>query len=233
MKKMAKHVGIALTVILLLSVIPEIESRADNNPYSAWISIFDPVYYSSNNAAAASYANGDITRLWQYFVNVGIPKCDQASAEFNVLIYAKNYPELVQTYGGNIIQYYIHYATVGKQAGMNARTLNSISQISPKNLLDCHIMDKVHTLSGKTSNITDDFGNTYHGNGMGFWASTGRGSYVVFNQVSDYTYLSGILTPDEGMYRDCSYTVEIYADNNLVYTSPTIVKYTSPVNFDV
>ena len=90
-KKALKSVSLAFVLVLFLSVIPAIRSRADDNPYAAWISIFDPAYYTANNAEAAAYASGDINRLWQYFVNVGIPKMDQASAEFNVLIYAKNY----------------------------------------------------------------------------------------------------------------------------------------------
>ena len=127
-KKTSGAMGIIFTVVILAVAFVPMQTEAANNPYAQWISVFDPVYYNANNAAAAAYANGNVDLLWQYFVNVGITKGDQASAEFNVFIYAKNYPELVQAFGGNIIQYYIHYATTGKAAGMNARTLNGTSQ---------------------------------------------------------------------------------------------------------
>lgn len=56
-------------------------------------------------------------------------KGDHASEEFNVFIYAKNYPQIYQAYGGNFQLYYIHYATQGKAAGLNAKTLNTSNNV--------------------------------------------------------------------------------------------------------
>lgn len=130
MKKIARILSLTLMVCIISSSVPvfTMEAKATNNPYAAWISVFDPIWYTANNAAAASYAKGDVNKLWQYFTKVGIPKGEQASEEFNVYTYAKNYPELVKAFGGNMIQYYIHYATTGKAAGMNAKTLNNEKQ---------------------------------------------------------------------------------------------------------
>lgn len=130
MKKCARSLSLALIVCMIVSALPffTVEVEAANNPYASWISVFDPTWYTANNAAAASYAKGDVNKLWQYFTKVGIPKGEQASAEFNVFIYAKNYPELVKAFGGNMIQYYIHYATTGKAAGLNAKTVNNGTQ---------------------------------------------------------------------------------------------------------
>ncbi len=128
-KRITRGIGIILAVwILAGAVFPAMRTEAADNPYAQWISVFDPAYYNVNNAEAAAYANGDINRLWQYFVYVGIPKGEQASAEFNVFIYAKNYPALVQAFGGNMIRYYIHYVTTGKGEGRNARTLNRVTR---------------------------------------------------------------------------------------------------------
>lgn len=128
MRKFCKLLSVVLAVIIITSFVPAMETKAaNNNPYLAWISIFDPAYYTANNAQASAYAAGDINKLWQYFVKVGIPNGDQASEEFNVFIYAKNYPDLQKAFGGNMIQYYIHYAQAGKAQGYNAKTLNTTS----------------------------------------------------------------------------------------------------------
>lgn len=134
-KNETKKIVISLMVAILVSVFClSNDVKAADNPYIAWISVFDPTYYISHNPQAAAYANGDIDRLWQYFTQVGIPKGEQASEEFNVFIYAKNYPELLNKFGGNMIQYYVHYAQTGKAAGLNGKTLNtSASNINTTN----------------------------------------------------------------------------------------------------
>ena len=239
MKRRSSFLALTLAIILLLSAVPSIKSEAafSNNPYAAWISIFDPDYYISNDAAAAAYASGDINRLWQYFVNIGIPKGDQASAEFNVFTYAKNYPELVQTFGSNIIQYYIHYATSGKAAGLNARTLNSASQLisndPPKNLLDCLVTQNDYNYIKIVNDGTDNFGNRYTSPLIEFGARYEAGK-IVFTQVSGYKYLRGTIVGSLDWWdTDVNFTVKIYSGNNLVYSSPVIEKYTAPINFDV
>jgi len=125
-KNVKKSLSLSLVLVMFLTFITMIKPIQSNAAdYSAWSSIFDPTYYATNYADAASYANGNVDLLWQHFVQVGIPSGRQGSAEFNVYIYAQNYPELVNAYGGDFIQYYIHYATVGKSEGRNAMSLNS------------------------------------------------------------------------------------------------------------
>lgn len=129
MEKCSNGKKVILTAVFNLLVIFAVFfgdfMRADAADYSGWAAVFDPAYYMAHNQDAATYAAGNVDRLWAYFNKVGIPKGDQASEEFNVYIYAKNYPELVTAYGQNMVQYYIHYATKGKAAGLNARTLNN------------------------------------------------------------------------------------------------------------
>lgn len=124
--KRKSEIGIFLTVISICLIVSfAMGVKVEAASYDAWTSVFDPVYYASHNAEAAAYAKGNNELLWQYFLTVGILRGDQASEEFNVFIYAKNYPQLYQAYGGNIKQYYVHYATQGKAAGLNAKSLNA------------------------------------------------------------------------------------------------------------
>lgn len=127
-KKLGNVFGIRIMQTMLMAslffVILGTKAKAAGD-YSAWISVFDPAYYLAHDSQAATYAAGDLDRLWNYFVNVGIPNGVQASEEFNIFVYAQNYPELINSYGSDFIQYYIHYATVGKAANLNAKTLNA------------------------------------------------------------------------------------------------------------
>lgn len=116
-----RTLSIMLAVLTLIGTFSFSEPiNANAGDYSAWISIFDPAYYTANNAAAQKYANGNVDLLWNYFVNVGIPKGDQASAEFNLAIYKENNPDLVAAFGNNNIKYYVHYAQAGKAEGRKA-----------------------------------------------------------------------------------------------------------------
>lgn len=116
-----KKIICGIVISILVMALSAINVKAAD--YSAWISIFDPTYYAAHYSDAAQYAAGDQDRLWKFFITVGIPRLDQASEEFNPVIYAKNYPQLQKAFGGNYMQYYVHYATAGKAAGYNAKTL--------------------------------------------------------------------------------------------------------------
>lgn len=125
-KTIRKTLSLSLVLVMFLTFITMVKPIQSNAAdYSAWSSIFDPTYYATNYADAASYANGNVDLLWQHFVQVGIPSGRQGSAEFNVYIYAQNYPELTTAFGGNMMQYYIHYAQAGKAEGRNAAYLNN------------------------------------------------------------------------------------------------------------
>lgn len=127
MKRLAKSfLGILLLVSIVMTsfTFAQVEVKAAGE-YAAWDAVFDPEYYTTNNAEAKAFAGGDVEKLWSYFVKVGIPRGDQASAEFNVFIYIKNYPELAESLGGDLAQYYVHYQNIGKAAGYNAATLNT------------------------------------------------------------------------------------------------------------
>lgn len=122
---------IMLTIIGTFSFTAPITAKAAD--YSAWISVFDPAYYAANNAAAKQYANGNVDLLWNYFVNVGIPKGDQASAEFNLAIYKQNNPDLVAAFGNNNIKYYVHYVQAGKAEGRKASNTTTTTTVTTYN----------------------------------------------------------------------------------------------------
>lgn len=122
-KKIEKIVSLVLTLSIFLAIFITNANDVKAADYSAWSAIYDGAYYYSHYADAKAYAGTNSDKLWQYFVQVGIPRGDQACAEFNVFIYAKNYPDLVKAFGGNYMSYYLHYAKVGKAEGRNAKTL--------------------------------------------------------------------------------------------------------------
>lgn len=118
----------AFVMVVAMFAVSTDNVSAKASDYAVWSSIFNADYYYNNCADARNYAGKNVDKLWQFFVKVGIPRGDQASEEFNVFIYAKNYPELYKAYGGNMVNYYLHYAQAGKAEGRNAKTL--LSQVS-------------------------------------------------------------------------------------------------------
>lgn len=139
---------LSIICIAFINAIFTIDVNAAD--YSGWMSVFDPQYYMSHNADAAAYANGNVDKLWEYFINKGIPKGDQASDEFNVYIYAKNYPDLYKAYGGQFMKYYVHYAQQGKAQGLNAKTLLSSSNTATPKTQSTEDMGKETTKYGIT-----------------------------------------------------------------------------------
>lgn len=123
--------SILLTILLVaiiinsFSLVPSFVKAADDA--SEWSAVFDPDYYREHSEGARKYAGDNDDLLWTYFIKAGIPNREQASEEFNVDIYMKNYPELVKQYGDSYVQYYVHYTKIGKSKGYNGKTLNDAS----------------------------------------------------------------------------------------------------------
>ena len=87
------------------------------------------------------------------------------------------------------------------------------------------------------STASDCLGNRYTDAliGRGHWTSNGRGGTTVEYYIAqEYTSLSGMLAfyNDGGDY-DYPLHLEIYGDDRLIYTSPTITRKTEPVDFNV
>lgn len=124
-EKDVRITGVALAIAFMITMLAVNCLYVDAADYTAWSAVFDANYYYNNCADARNYAGKNADKLWNYFLKVGIPRGDQASEEFNIFIYAKNYPDLVKVYGNKYISYYIHYAQKGKAEGRNAKTLLS------------------------------------------------------------------------------------------------------------
>lgn len=106
--------------IIFIALVADMEVNAG---YQDWTYVFDPAYYAAHYQDAAAYANGDTNLLFKYFKEVGIPRKDQGSEEFNVDIYMRNYPDLTLEFGMDYGKYYVHYQQAGKALGYNATYL--------------------------------------------------------------------------------------------------------------
>ncbi len=91
---------------------------ADLQIYSA---VFDAAYYLKAYPELAQTVGTDPIVLLNHFVNIGMNECRQGNADFNVIVYAQNNPDLFTAYGMNAKQYYIHYITGGKAEGRIAK----------------------------------------------------------------------------------------------------------------
>lgn len=62
-------------------------------------------------------------KLWLHFWNGGIWAGRACNANFNASVYASAYGDLQSAYGSDIIAYYIHYATTGKNENRDITTV--------------------------------------------------------------------------------------------------------------
>lgn len=87
------------------------------------------------------------------------------------------------------------------------------------------------------STASDCLGNRYTDAliGRGHWTSNGRGGTTVEYYIAqEYTSLSGMLAfYNDGGNSDYPLHLEIYGDDRLIYTSPTITRKTESVDFNV
>lgn len=187
MKNVKRISSAVLAVLIICIAVLTVDMSAIAADYSVWSSVFDPAYYNANNAEANAYAKGNVDKLWKYFSSVGIKKGDQASAEFNVFIYAKNYPDLVKIYGGNYVNYYIHYVQIGKAEGRNGRTL-----LNATNTTQSTTTTTTTQTTGGSLNVsyrTQDEIIAY----MNSHPTTGKASCAVAPNVSSAPYSAGAL----------------------------------------
>lgn len=149
--------------------------------------------------------------------------------KFDPTFYAASYPDVVAALGTNEKVLYQHYLTSGKNEGRLPYAPGAV-KAAPKNLLDCLVTDK----SGfyfKTDE-TDSYGNRYFDKHLNTYVNH-KARMIVFAETSSHQYLSGTIAPNVDVSNNIAFKVTIYANNDLVYTSPIIEHYTKPVNFDV
>ena len=86
--------------------------------------VFDAAYYyGANPDLAAAGVPYDEQTLFLDFLENGMAAGRNASAEFNLSCYKKNYPSLVKAFGDNNANYYMHYMLFGKAMGQVADKL--------------------------------------------------------------------------------------------------------------
>lgn len=81
--------------------------------------------------------------------------------------------------------------------------------------------------------VQDTYGNVYNYSDELHSYYKGHTAYVVYNANRQYTKFSGTLACGEGTGRETTAVIEIFADDNLIYTSPTISRTTAPIAFEV
>ncbi len=209
---------------------------------------FDPEYYAATYPdVAAAYGNNE-TLLYQHYLLCGkaegrLPYAQGAVAtpvsnnvktmpdggKFDAAFYARTYPDVAAVLGTSEKALYAHYLSSGKLEGRLPYAPGAV-KAEPKNLLDCLVTEKNGFYF--RNDDTDSYGNRYFNKHMNAVARNG-GNLAVFAEVSGYRYISGTIAPEAAMGKNVAFQVNIYAGNTLVYTSPLIEKYTSPINFDV
>ena len=85
---------------------------------------FEYDYYKRTNPDVVAAVGDDYNALFAHFVNYGIWEGRSADAEFNVNVYASAYDDLSSAYGSDVLAYYRHYATTGKNESRPVTTFD-------------------------------------------------------------------------------------------------------------
>ncbi len=85
--------------------------------------VLNPKWYFEHNPEAESACGGDPAKAEEYFLKSDIDAGVQGCKDFNVFYYRSNYPELIEEYGDNLRECYLHYINVGKKEGRVAAEL--------------------------------------------------------------------------------------------------------------
>ena len=82
--------------------------------------VFDPTYYSANNADVKKAFGTDKTKLFNHFCTYGMKERRKAIGTFDVNVYIDNYEDLRNAFGSNYPEYYKHYIQFGKKENRKA-----------------------------------------------------------------------------------------------------------------
>ena len=108
--------------------------------------------------------------------------------------------------------------------------VSSLDYSENENITDLKIVDNSYYYSVAPS-ITDSYGNTYAKAGTFEECGT---HHVTFYTARKYAKLKGtIAAPDSIDGGNVAITVNIYAENRLIYTVPEITKTTKPVEIEL
>ena len=109
--------------------------------------------------------------------------------------------------------------------------MSSLNYGENENITDLKVVDSSHYYSVKDAAITDTYGNTYVKAGTFRECGT---HHAIYYTAGKYTSLKGtIAAPDSIGGGGVAITVNIYADNKLIYTIPSITRTTKPVDIDL
>ena len=120
MKNVLKAKVFCITVVtLVIAGIMPMQVQAKNQvDYSA---VFDADYYYSAYADLRAAIGNDQNALLEHFISFGMQEGRRGNAEFDVMAYMENNPDLVQVFGTEDYQsYYLHYIAYGKKEGRSA-----------------------------------------------------------------------------------------------------------------
>lgn len=131
--------GMALSVIANTVSAPEAEAEMSTEEKQAWMAaqtakltkddismlrgMFNAEYFATRYPEIAAAVENNQEMLFQYFVNFGIWEERDCSPDFSYKTYYSSNADLREAFGNDIISYYRHFVTNGKNEGRIASGL--------------------------------------------------------------------------------------------------------------
>ncbi len=104
-------------------------------------------------------------------------------------------------------------------------------RVETVSLSDLRVIN-THRWSWNLGTPTDTFG-TDHSDGCNYVIVSLGEAYIEYRLEGKYSKLTGTIAPHENMGENGQGYVHIYADDKLVYSSPTVFRKTDPFDFSV
>lgn len=119
--------------------------------------LFDFEYYKKQNPELVEKLGDNYQALFEHFCNYGLFEGRCCSADFDPSAYAAAYDDLSDSYGTDILKYYIHYATEGKSGG---RTITTLSECAKNNISVTSLADPSIIITPEVYIIATTLGTT-------------------------------------------------------------------------
>ncbi|MDD6594599.1 MAG: N-acetylmuramoyl-L-alanine amidase [Catenibacterium mitsuokai] len=130
-----------------------------------YANVYDFNYYINHNEDLRRvYGLFDDYNVLKHFVTYGMDEGRQANENFNTSVYAGNYVDLLDAFGGNKKSYYEHYLKYGYSEGRNAKSLltgSTPAKLSNIPLSNYRIMGTTNTNVNQLIQFFNKSGHTY------------------------------------------------------------------------
>ena len=219
-----------------------LQTQSDNEAYQNTLSTYCNAYKTSATASADSLAtSGDYAGAMKAIQTAAAVLSDDAELSAKATEYENKYVADATTQAdtlaaqGDYDSAISLLETAKAATGDNDTLTNKIKELTDSKpvyaeLTSLKVVDSSYYYGLSSDSIMDTYGNMYLNAGT----FTGTGThYATFYTSGQYKILYGTIAAPDSIGEDAAITVNIYADDTLLQTIPSITRMTKPVDISL